>query len=221
MKKINVLLADDHKLLRQGLIKLLEEDPEIVVCGEASDGREAIQKVESLNPEIVIMDIAMPNLNGLEALKQIRKKYPQIKVLILSMHKNEEYVLQSFKAGASGFILKDSAATEVFEAIKIINKGEPYLSPKISKIILHDLVKTPKKSDEISLYELLTSREREVFQLLAEGKKNIEIGKTLFISVKTVETHRAHIFEKLHLNNFTDLVKYAIKIGVITAEHPE
>lgn len=220
MKKISVMLADDHTLLREGLKKLLEEDENISVVGEASDGREAIQKVESLNPDIVLMDIAMPNLNGIEALKQIKKKFPKIKILVLSMHKNDEYVLQSFKAGASGYIIKDSAATEVFEAIKIVGKGEPYLSSKISKIILEDLVKSPQQSEEVSFYETLTVREREIFQLLAEGKKNHEIGKKLFISVKTVETHRAHIFEKLHLSNLADLVKYAIKIGVITTEHP-
>lgn len=220
LKPISVLITDDHTLMRQGLKKLLEEDKDITICAEASDGREALSKVETLMPDIVIMDIAMPNLNGLEALKQIKKKSPDVKVLILSMHKNDEYVLQSFKSGASGFIVKDSAASEVVDAIKTIHRGEPYLSPKISKIILDDMVKSTSQSKEMTLYELLTVREREIFQLLAEGKKNIEIGKSLHISVKTVETHRAHIFEKLHLSNLAELVKYAIKIGVITTENP-
>ena len=218
MKQINVVIVDDHTILRQGLRKLLEEDKKINVLGEAGDGREALEKVAVLSPDVVLMDISMSGMNGLEAIKQIKRRYPKVKVLVLSMHKNEEYIYQAFKSGAIGYIVKDSAAQDVVNAIKIVSRGESYLSPCISKIVIDDYIRFLRQSDYNTLYESLTEREREIFQLLAEGKRNQEIAKTLHISIKTVETHRSHILKKLHLSNLAEIVKYAIEIGVIVTE---
>jgi len=218
VKQINVVIVDDHTILRQGLRKLLEEDKKINVLGEAGDGREALEKVAVLSPDVVLMDISMSGMNGLEAIKQIKRRYPKVKVLVLSMHKNEEYIYQAFKSRAIGYIVKDSAAQDVVNAIKIVSRGESYLSPCISKIVIDDYIRFLRQSDYNTLYESLTEREREIFQLLAEGKRNQEIAKTLHISIKTVETHRSHILKKLHLSNLAEIVKYAIEIGVIVTE---
>jgi DNA-binding NarL/FixJ family response regulator len=216
-RDIRILIADDHTIVRQGLKKLLEEEQGMEVVGEAVDGRDAVAKAMDLMPDIVLMDLSMPGLHGLEAARQISKRLPKTRVLILSMHKNEAYVLQSLQAGATGYILKDSASEEVATAIRSVNRGDSYLSPSISRVVIEDYLRlsTPGASGAKSLYDTLTVREREIFQLLAEGLKNQEISERLHVSVKTVETHRAHIMEKLNLNNIAELVKYSIEIGIV------
>ncbi len=216
-KDIRLLIADDHTIVREGLRKLLDEEPGVQVVGEAVDGRDAVAKAMDALPDIVLMDLSMPGLHGLEATRQIAKRLPKTKVLILSMHKNEAYVLQSLQAGASGYVLKDSASEEVLGAIRAIQRGDSYLSPAISRVVIEDYLRlsSPDGPGAKSLYETLTMREREIFQLLAEGLKNQELADRLHVSVKTVETHRAHVMEKLNLNNIAELVKYAIEIGIV------
>ncbi len=216
-RDIRLLIADDHTIVRQGLRKLLEDEPGMEVIGEAVDGRDAVTKATDMMPDIVLMDLSMPGLHGLEAARQITKRLPKTRVLILSMHKNEAYVLQALQAGASGYILKDSASEEVTGAIRAVSRGDSYLSPAISRLVIEDYLRLsiPGQGGTKSLYDTLTVREREIFQLLAEGLKNQEIAERLHVSVKTVETHRAHIMEKLNLNNIAELVKYSIEIGIV------
>lgn len=216
-REIRLLIADDHTIIREGLRKLLENEPGLQVVGEATDGREAVIKAQDLLPDIVLLDLSMPGLHGIEATRQIARRLPKTKVLILSMHKNEAYVLQALQAGASGYILKDSASEEVVSALRCVFRGDSYLSPSISRVVIEDYLRlsSPGTGGAKSLYETLTVREREIFQLLAEGLKNQTIAERLHVSVKTVETHRAHIMEKLNLNNIAELVKYSIEIGIV------
>jgi DNA-binding NarL/FixJ family response regulator len=217
-RDIRILITDDHTIVRQGLRKLLDEEEGFEVVGEATDGRDSVAKAMDLMPDIVLMDLSMPGLTGLEAARQIVKRLPKTRVLILSMHKNEAYVLQALQAGASGYILKDSASEEVVTALRSVHRGDSYLSPSISRVVIEDYLRLSQpgaSGGTKTLYETLTVREREIFQLLAEGLKNQEISERLHVSVKTVETHRAHIMEKLNLNNIAELVKYSIEIGVV------
>lgn len=215
MKKIKLLVADDHKIFRQGIKMLLEEESDLQVVGEASDGREAVKKATELKPDVILMDIAMANLNGLEATRQIKKQLPSAKVIMVTMHKNEEYVLQSFQAGASGFILKEGAVEELVSAIRSINSGKSFLSPSISKTLIDAYMRKMETGKTETPFDLLTDREREVLQLIAEGYTNREVAKSLFISVKTVEAHRAHIMQKLNIHDIAKLVKYAIQKGLV------
>lgn len=218
MNKIRVILAEDHTIVRQGLRALLEQSDDIEVIAEAEDGREAVNKTEQLKPDIVLMDISMPILNGIEATRQIKKKFPDIKVLILTMHTTEEYISQILHAGASGYLVKKSAHHELLSAIKAIQKGSSYLSPLVSKKVIDEYLQKTQDDIKQDRYEKLTTREREVLQLIAEGKANKEIAELLFLSVKTVETHKAHLMEKLNLHTTTDLIKYAIQKGIINTE---
>ncbi len=215
MKKIKLMVADDHKIFRQGIKKLLEEEPDLQVAGEAANGREAVKKATELKPDVILMDIAMANLNGLEATKQIKKVLPDVKVIMLTMHKNEEYVLQSFQAGASGFILKEGAVEELVSAIRSIHQDKSFLSPTISKTLIDAYLRKAETGKTETPFDLLTDREREVLQLIAEGYTNREVAKALFISVKTVEAHRAHIMQKLNIHEVAKLVKYAIQKGLV------
>jgi two-component system response regulator NreC len=215
MKKIKLLVADDHKIFRQGIKMLLEEESDLQVVGEASDGREAVKKATELKPDVILMDIAMANLNGLEATRQIKKQLPSAKVIMVTMHKNEEYVLQSFQAGASGFILKEGAVEELVSAIRSINSDKSFLSPSISKTLIDAYMRKMETGKTETPFDLLTDREREVLQLIAEGYTNREVAKSLFISVKTVEAHRAHIMQKLNIHDIAKLVKYAIQKGLV------
>lgn len=215
MKKIKLLVADDHKIFRQGIKKLLEEESDLQVVGEASDGRDAVKKATELKPDVILMDIAMANLNGLEATRQIKKQLPSAKVIMVTMHKNEEYVLQSFQAGASGFILKEGAVEELVSAIRSINSDKSFLSPSISKTLIDAYMRKMETGKTETPFDLLTDREREVLQLIAEGYTNREVAKSLFISVKTVEAHRAHIMQKLNIHDIAKLVKYAIQKGLV------
>lgn len=215
MKKVKLLVADDHKIFRQGIKKLLDEESDLQVVGEAADGREAVKKATELKPDVILMDIAMANLNGLEATKQIKKVLPDVKVIMLTMHKNEEYVLQSFQAGASGYILKEGAVEELVSAIRSIHQDKSVLSPTISKTLIDAYLRKMETGKTETPFDLLTDREREVLQLIAEGNTNRDVAKSLFISVKTVEAHRAHIMQKLNIHEIARLVKYAIQKGLV------
>jgi two-component system response regulator NreC len=210
---IRVLIADDHRILREGLKGLLETDPEIQVVGEASNGEQAIDMVKEMNPEVVLMDIGMPGMNGLEATKNIKQFFPEIKVLILTQHDSQEYFFKVLEDGASGYILKDTASTELLLAIKTVYQGKSYLSPAMTQTLIQEYFQVESRSRDKNL---LTSREQEIFDLLKEGASTREISKKLFISVKTVQTHLAHVMEKLGLDNRSELIKYAIKKGIIT-----
>jgi len=212
---IRVLIADDHTLVREGLGRLLRDIPGFEVVGEAVDGRQAVDLAGELHPDVLLLDLSMPGLHGLEALRQIHRRVPKTRVLILSMHKNDAYVRQALQAGAAGYILKDCAADDIVSALRAVFAGEYFLSPDISKFVIEDYLRSGRPVKSQSGYDSLTEREREVFQLLAEGLRNQEIAKRLHVSVKTVETHRAHILAKLGLGSIAELVKYAIEIGVV------
>ncbi len=218
MDKTRVLLAEDHTIVRKGLRSLLDKETGIEVVGEAEDGREAIVKAEELHPDVVVMDIAMPGLNGLEATRQIKKRFSDIKIIILTMHANEEYILQSLKAGASGYLIKKAAPAELISAINAVHKGHSFLSPSISRMVIDEYIRRSKEiSEGEEGFEQLTVREREVLQLIAEGRKTREIAELLYISIKTVETHRAHIMNKLDIHSTAELTQYAIRKGIISS----
>ena len=212
---ITIFLADDHTIVRQGLAKLLEAEPDLRVIGEAQNGREAVKKVQGLKPDLVIMDIAMPLLNGIEATRQIKKFSPQTKIIILSMHSHDRYISELISIGASGYLLKDSTGGEIVKAISAAMKGGVYLSPSISRRGIEDYLTLKKKSSREDLYTILSNREREVFQMIAEGHSTKEISGILFISPSTVKTHRSNIMEKLQINNISQLIQFAIRLGIV------
>jgi two-component system response regulator NreC len=218
MPKIKLLLAEDHTIVREGLQALLKQSEDIEVIGQAEDGQAAVRKTDELKPDVVLMDISMPILNGIEATRQIKKLYPHIKVLILSMHPNEEYIYAALNAGASGYILKQDAHPDLISAIQVVAGDKVFLSPSIStkvvKDYLHNIAALAAPDD----LEKLTSRERQILQLIAEGKSNKEISAMFFISVKTVETHKANLKEKLGVRTTADLVKYAVRKGIVSSE---
>lgn len=213
---ICVLLADNHTLVRAGLRALLQNIQGIRVVAEAGDGREALRLIAAHQPDVVLMDIAMPEMNGLEATARVVKEFPNVRVIILSMHANEEYVLQALRTGAAGYVLKDSGVSELELALRAIAKGETYLSPAVSKHVVADYVR--RVGSESSSLEQLTPRQREILQLLAEGRTMKEIAKLLYISVKTVETHRAQLMERLGIHDVAGLVRYAIRVGLVTPD---
>jgi len=213
---LRILLADDHTVVRQGLRKVLEERADWRVVAEAGDGREAVRQAEQHKPDVAILDVAMPLLNGIEATRQIVKRVPNVRVLVLSMHADEAYVIQILHAGAAGYLLKDSADVDLLQAVSAVAEGKSFFSPAIARLMLDDYVK--QRSGEpgvIDRYESLSDREREVFQLIAEGKANKDIAAILFISPSTVETHRARIMEKLDVHSAAEIVLYAVRRGVI------
>jgi DNA-binding NarL/FixJ family response regulator len=212
---VRILLADDHGVVRKGLRFLLERQQGMEVVGEAGDGREAIRLAESLSPDIVIMDIAMPLLNGIDATAQIVKRDPRIGVIILSMHSDEDYLLSALNAGAKGYLLKDSAEVDLARAIQAVGRGTPFFSPEIAKTMLEDYMRFLQQRNLQDSYELLTEREKEVLQLLAEGKSNKEVATILDISVYTVDTHRMHLMQKLNLHNTAEIVLYAVRKKII------
>ncbi|HCG01456.1 MAG TPA: DNA-binding response regulator [Chloroflexi bacterium] len=214
---IKVLLADDHAVLRDGLRMVLDAQTGISVVGEAEDGRQALEMVERLHPDVVVMDIAMPNMNGAEATRQIKRRFPGVKVLILTMHENEHYLAQIVNAGAIGCVLKRSAGTELVTAVRAAARGESYFSPAMATMML-DGYRMHLAVDGRDESDLLTEREREILQLVAEGKTNQEIADLLVVSIKTVQTHRAHMMEKLDAHDRTELVKHAIRLGMITSD---
>lgn len=210
---IRVLLADDHKIVRDGLRTLLEKHPEIKVAAEAEDGRSAVQLAKKLLPQIVIIDIAMPDLNGIEATRQILAENPDIKVIALSMHSDRRFVSEMLKAGAQAYLLKDCAFEELITAIRTVMSNKTYLSPGIAGIVIESFVKHSAKS-ESSVFSVLSDREREVLQLMAEGSSTKEIASYLNVSIKTVETHRVNIMTKLDIHSVAELTKYAIREGL-------
>lgn len=212
---IRILLADDHAVVRDGVRALLEKQTDMEVVAEAADGREAAQLAEDLRPDVVIMDVGMPNLNGIDATRRILNAHPQIAVVILSMHQDESYVLRSLKAGAKGYLLKDSLRSDVLDAIRAVAQGRSFLTRKISRMMQEDYIQEMEQRGLEDSYDLLTGREREVLQLAAEGKPNKEIAGALNISLTTVETHRTHILQKLGLHSVPELILYAVRKGII------
>lgn len=215
-RKIRILLADDHNIMRRGLRLLLERQPGFEVVAEAADGREATERAEATRPDIVVLDIAMPNMSGIEAAQRIRALLPQAEIVILSMHSDESYVLRALKVGAKGYLLKDSAESDLIDAIKAVSEGKAFFSPEISKILVEDYVRDMRKRGAEDSYELLTSREREILHLLAEGKSNKDIATLLDLSLYTVETHRRNLQDKLNLHSLAELILYAVRKGVIS-----
>lgn len=216
MKKIRILLADDHKLMRSGLRLLIEQQPDLTVVGEAADGREAVALAKSLRPDVAVVDISMPNLNGIEAAHQITQSHAELAVIVLSMHPDESYVLRALKAGAKGYLLKDSAESDLITAVRAVARGKSFFSPAVSKVLLDDYIRKLKRSGAEDAYDLLTPREREVLQLVAEGKSNKEVANLLNLSVYTVETHRSNIMQKLNLKGVPELTLYAVRKGIIS-----
>ena len=214
---ISVILVDDHVIMRDGLRGLLKAESDIEIVGEADNGRQAVKISLEKNPEIVIMDIAMSDMNGIEATRQIKAENPKIKIITLSMHSERQMVIGSLKAGASGYLLKDSTSTELVEAIRTVYRGRKYISQKISDIVLEEISEVKKDSDGREV-DKLTSRENEILQLIAEGNSTKKIAKVLFISPKTVESHRANIMEKLDIHNLPELTKYAIRTGLTSLD---
>ena len=215
LTKVRVLLADDHTILRAGLKMMLNAQPDIEVVGEASDGRQAISEAQRLLPDVILMDITMPECNGIEATKQVKRHLPDVRVLVLTMHENEEYLFQMLRAGAAGYMLKEAADTELISAIRVVSSGRFYLSPSAQSMMVSDYLQRVRTGDEKDSYSALTEREREILKLVAEGFTNNQIGEQLFISPKTVDTHRTHIMDKLNLHSRAELVKYAMRRGLL------
>ena len=216
MSKITVLLADDHGVVRKGLRFILEQQPTMEVVGEASSGREAVQLAGELSPAVIVMDIAMPMLNGIEAAAQIIKKHPQIGIIMLSMYSDEGYLVRALSAGARGYLLKDAAEADLVRAIDAVAQGKPFFSPAIAQTLLEDYMRTLNQKGLQDSYDLLTPREKEVLQLLAEGKTNKEVSGLLDLSLYTIETHRTNLMQKLGLHNTAELVLYAVRKKIIS-----
>jgi len=217
-QKYRIVIAEDHTILREGLRSLLSSSPDLEIVGEAEDGRIAIQCVEKCKPDLILMDLSMPRMNGMDAIREIKRRFPETKILVLTVHKAEEYILATFKAGADGYILKDSTHSELMIAIKHVLSGKPYISPEISEKVIEGYLEGRKTLKTKSSWETLTQREREILKLIAEGYKNKEIADDLCISVKTVEKHRANLMEKLDLHNVQALTAFAIEKGLVSRE---
>jgi len=213
-QKIGILIADDHTLLRNGIRALLEDEQDMVIVGEANDGREAVRLAAQLKPNVILMDIAMPLLNGLEATRQIKREHPEINVLVLTMYDHEEYFRQVLEVGASGYIIKRAAANELVSAIRTVHQGEAVLSPTITRLLLEDYLRQDASKEEADP-NALSPREREILQLIAEGKTSREIAEILSLSIKTVQSHRTNLMQKLGLHDRADLIKYAIQKKII------
>jgi DNA-binding NarL/FixJ family response regulator len=211
-----LLIGDDHTLVRHGLRKILEEKPEWEVVAEVGDGRDAIKLATTLKPDVAILDVGMPLLNGIDATQQIVRKVPETKVLILSMHSDEAYVTRALQAGAKGYLLKDSAGKDLIKGVEAVAAGQSFFSPAVARLMLDDYVRRVSGTGVADRYETLSEREREIFQLVAEGRTNKEVAELLSISPTTVETHRGHILQKLDIHNTAELVLYAVRRGVIS-----
>lgn len=216
MSNVRILLADDHGIVRKGLRFLLERQPGLEVVGEAQDGREAVRLAQELDPTIIVMDIAMPQLNGIDATAQIIKHNPKIGVIMLSMHADETYLVRVLSAGAKGYLLKDVAELDLIRAVETVSQGKPFFSPQISKTLLEDYLRQLKQRGLQDSYDLLTDREKEILQLLAEGRSNKEVATLLDLSVYTVETHRANLMQRLGLHSTAEIVLYAVRKKIIS-----
>lgn len=217
MTKIRILIADDHSIVREGVRMILDSQDDFEVVGEASTGREALEEARRLRPDVVVMDISMPDMTGIEATKLIRGELPAVQVTGLTMHEDEAYVFELLKAGAAGYVLKRAAAEDLVTAVRAAHQGEAFLYPSVAKMVVQDFLQRATAQEKEQALDGLTEREREVLTLVAEGLTNQEIAGRLFISIKTVQTHRAHILEKLNLHDRTELVRYAIRKGLIKA----
>lgn len=213
---IRIVLADDHAVMRRGLRLVLEGQADFAVAGEAGDGREAVALTATLQPDVAVLDITMPNMNGIEAARQIHSKQPGVGIVMLSMHSDEGYVLRALKAGARGYLLKESAEADLIHAIRSVHQGKSFFSPAVSRTLVEDYVRQLQDKDIEDSYDLLTQRERELLQLIAEGKSNKDVANMLNLSVYTVETHRGNIMEKLNLHSVPELILYAVRKGVIS-----
>ena len=212
---IRIILADDHAVMRRGLRLVLEQQKDFEVVGEASDGRGAVSLAETVKPDIAVLDITMPNLNGIEAAHQISARHPGVSTIVLSMHADESFVLRALKAGARAYVLKESAEGDLINAVRMVSEGKSFFSPVVSRMLVEDYVRQLQDRDIEDSYELLTIREREILQLIAEAKSNKEIANMLNLSLYTVETHRSNILEKLNLHSVPELILYAVRKGVI------
>lgn len=216
MSAIRILVADDHGVVRKGLRLILERHDGLEVIGEAADGREAVRLAGELSPDIVIMDVGMPQLNGIDATAQILHRDPRAGVIILSMHSDEGYIVRALSAGAKGYLLKDSLEEDLVQAVRIVAQGRPFFSPRITQTLLDDYVRQLRQKGLQDSYDLLTEREKEVLQLIAEGKSNKEVAAILDLSVYTVETHRTNLMQKLNLHNTAEIVLYAVRKKIIS-----
>jgi two-component system response regulator NreC len=215
MSKTRILVADDHGIVRKGLRFLLDRQPGMEVVGEASEGREAVRLSQELTPNVVIMDVAMPQLNGIDAAAQILKSNPHTSIIMLSMYADESYLVRALSVGAKGYLLKDSAEMDIVRAVQVVAQGRPFFSPQIAQSLLEDYVRSLQERGLQDSYELLTDREREILQLIAEGKSNKEIATLLDLSTYTVETHRTNLMHKLNLHNTAEIVLYAVRKKII------
>ncbi len=215
--KTRILIADDHSIVREGVRMILASERDFEVVGEASSGEQALELIDTLRPDVVVMDISMPGIGGIEATERIKQHHPDINVLALTMHEDENYVFRLLRAGASGYVLKRAAASDLVTAVRAASRGEAFLYPSVARSVIVDYVKRITAGEEKERYDGLTEREREILTLIAQGSSNQEIAKQLYISIKTVQTHRAHILEKLGLHDRTELVRYAIRKGLIEA----
>jgi two-component system, NarL family, response regulator NreC len=213
--KVKVLIADDHGVVRKGLRLLLEEHSELEVVGEAANGREVVKLAADLSPDIILMDVAMPLLNGIEAAEQIRKVNSDIGIVMLTMHADESYVLRALNVGVKGYLLKESAEEDLFRAVKAVSQGKPFFSPAITQTLLEDYMRVLKQEGLSDTFELLTPREKEVLQLLAEGKTNKDVAAILDVSLYTVESHRTNLMQKLNLHNTAEIVLYAVRKNLV------
>lgn len=217
MSKIKVLVADDHAIVREGVRMILAKEKDIEVVGEAEHGQQALDLVETHEPDVVVMDISMPGMGGIEATQKVKERHPRVNVLALTMHEDESYVFQLLRAGASGYVLKRAAAQDLVQAVRAAARGEAFLYPSVARKVVEDYLRRVEVGEERERYDGLTGREKEILTLIAEGLANQEIAQKLYISIKTVQTHRAHILEKLGLHDRTELVRYAIRKGLIEA----
>ncbi len=214
MDKIKILVADDHAILRDGIRALLDLHDDIEIIGEASEGNEAIEKTRELMPDIIVMDIAMPGMDGLEATRRIKKKNPQVKILILTQHDNREYIISAIKAGAAGYVPKKALGSELISAIRAVHRGESFLYPSAAAALIQDYLHQVEEEP----YDLLTAREREILKLIAEGHTSREVAEMLFISLKTVLGHRTKLMDKLDIHNRTELIRYAMRKGLVSMD---